>query len=299
MTDAVLTIIDWGSTNARAFCVDGAGSVIARSASFDGAASLSGGEWFEAYRGLTTGFPAAANVLVAGMAGRRGGWREAAYVHVPAASEAIAANITVFEENGQTIRIIPGVAQRPDAGRFNVMRGEETQVLGALEGGSVDGLLCLPGTHTKWVEVRDGQLASFSTSMTGEARANLRASGLIAAVVGTADGAIDADFDAGLDRGFEGDLLRALFELRAEALLSGTSPERLAARMDGLMIADDVRMAGPLMGTGVRVVGAGALTERYLRAFGRIGVPAEAIDGEAATLKGALRIARLAGLMAT
>ena len=106
-------------------------------------------------------------VIICGMAGARQGWREAGYLDTPADVADIVRNALVVDGYPRDVRILPGIAQR-DAGAPDVMRGEETQLLGLVADGVRSGLVCMPGTHSKWVMLAGGKVESFSTYMTGE-----------------------------------------------------------------------------------------------------------------------------------
>src|SRR3954454_15266239 len=157
--------VDWGTTNRRAYRIDGDGRNVAEFEDSRGVLSISAGGFPEAVaeiRQQLGDFP----LLLAGMIGSNRGWVEAPYVPCPAGIEQIAAGLV---RPGEREAIVPGVSYIGE-GRADVMRGEEVQLLGAISGGLVahDGLCCHPGTHNKWVRLAGGSIASFRTVMTGE-----------------------------------------------------------------------------------------------------------------------------------
>ena len=114
------------------------------------------------------GAAASLPVIICGMAGSRQGWIEAPYVATPAHfDEILAGAIAVPGQRDATSASCPGVAQR-DRERPDVMRGEETQLAGIASLHGADLLVCMPGTHSKWVSVADGAIAGFATWLTGE-----------------------------------------------------------------------------------------------------------------------------------
>ena len=167
-------LVDWGTTRFRAFVVDGE-TIVDRVSSDEGVSALREGQHREVFlkhcRDWLAREPQAPVALV-GMVGSREGWRMAPYAPCPAGPQEIAgAMIEVEIEDGRKGHIIPGLVCEPDAGAVDVMRGEETLCLGA---GITDGLICLPGTHPKWVEMKAGRIERFATYFTGEMYALLR-----------------------------------------------------------------------------------------------------------------------------
>lgn len=168
-----LIALDWGTTRARAFLISGTGEVLERRIADRGIQSVPAGGYPEAFAELAGDFretaPDAAIVL-AGMVGSRNGWIEARYVPCPASPAEIAANaIKAAIDAATTATILPGLSC--DDGAFDVMRGEETLIVGL---GLSDGIACLPGTHSKWAEIRQGRITRFASFMTGEIYGLLR-----------------------------------------------------------------------------------------------------------------------------
>ena len=232
--------------------------------------------------------------LLSGMVGSRSGWREAHYLACPASLSDLAAELCWVEPGA--IAIVPGICMLRDS-FADVMRGEETQVLGAVAAGLVprDCFVCLPGTHTKWVVVRGGQVAQFRTVMTGELFAMLQAGGTLAA---QASGQVveGPDFDAGVDRGLEsGSPTADMFAVRAHALLETGRIGNGAAYLSGLLIGADLR-AGLAMGEHrtVEIVGRSDLAALYSYAIARAGRKTRTVDGGMAAVAGLKRLAELA-----
>jgi 2-dehydro-3-deoxygalactonokinase len=163
------------------------------------------------------------------MIGSRQGWLEVPYAACPAGFEEIAAGMRKVTWNGGTAWIAPGLTCRDEAGIPDVMRGEEVQILGVLDRlGPGAHTVCLPGTHSKWVEVTDGRIARFTTHMTGEAFAVFKAHSILGKMMN--DGATDAAAfeDGGAARRTPAALLHHLFGVRARGLFGElTKPLRL------------------------------------------------------------------------
>jgi 2-dehydro-3-deoxygalactonokinase len=184
------------------------------------------------------------------------------------------------------VMIAPGLSQAKPA---DVMRGEETQVAGALAlMPKFDGVFCLPGTHSKWVHVSAGEAVSFQTFMTGEMFALLSQHSVLRHGMG-GEGADEAAFTQGLTDAMDRpDRISArLFTLRAEGLLNGLTPDAARARLSGLLIGLELAAAKPYwLGQRIALIGAGALSTRYANALALQGQTAEILDATACTLAG-------------
>jgi 2-dehydro-3-deoxygalactonokinase len=257
----------------------------------------------EALRPLIAGWRQAHGalpVLLCGMAGSRNGWREAPYLPCPVDLRALGAAALRFEADGSPVAIAPGLSCRSRLGSPDVMRGEETQIAGAIALhpglGTGSHLLCLPGTHTKWASLEDGKVCDFLTALTGELFALLRDGSTLlrAAAAGPAQTAAGDSRD-GFELGIEtaaapgrSSLLHGLFAVRSRQLLDGSSRDWALAYLSGLLIGADVRGAIPLFAatTAAVLIGDGALNERYAYALRREGIAASCLDGEDCALAG-------------
>ncbi len=223
-------------------------------------------------------------ILAAGMVGSRGGWSETRYVALPVGLGDLAGQLHRIPE--ARVSIVPGVARYD--GRRDVMRGEEVQSLGAVEAGLVpaDALVCQPGTHNKWITLRGGRIADFSTVITGELFAMLKKGGTIGAVMAEApydEGA----FLAGVRRGASGTGLSALlFEARAAALVDHAPPAFTTWFVSGLLVGADVLHGLRDAVAEIYVLGADALAERYALAIAALGATAIRVDATAAFVAG-------------
>jgi 2-dehydro-3-deoxygalactonokinase len=277
--------VDWGTTSFRAFRIARDGTIRDRRAGPRGILNVQDGHFADTLREEIGPWLAGGEdrVLLSGMIGSRQGWKEAPYVPAPAGVQIIATSLVDVQFDWAKVKLVPGVAGTDESGVAEVMRGEETQVLGVLAALGGSGLACLPGTHSKWVQVDNNQITRFTTHLTGEAYAALRGHTILARMMrdGPADG---APFDAGVKRSGEpGGLLHHVFGVRALAL-AGLLPETdTGAYLSGILIGHEVRAA--LHGTSgavVHVIGAPDLTSLYARAISACGGYAERHDGEAA-----------------
>ncbi|MGL4324637.1 MAG: 2-dehydro-3-deoxygalactonokinase [Beijerinckiaceae bacterium] len=299
-----LIAVDWGTTNFRAWLLGAGGTVLGHVQAGQGIRQCAApfatvlqheiGSWRQA--------APACPVLLSGMIGSRQGWVEAPYVPCPASADAIAAGLMPVA--GEThVFIVPGVAFRPRGGAPDVMRGEETQILGLLGTADADRLFVMPGTHSKWVRVTDGVIVSFATYMTGELFAVLRQHSILGALM--ADGGEDEGFANGVNEGFRHGgtgLIRSLFGVRARGLFDELSAVEAPGYLSGLLIAGELNEAlageaGDLArAQGVTLVGAGALSRLYALALAQKGISV-IMSGEDSGARGLWRVAVAKGLV--
>jgi 2-dehydro-3-deoxygalactonokinase len=300
-----LIAIDWGTTSARAYRLDAAGAVRdARSAAL-GIGSLRDGNFAVALDTLLDDWRDYDVPRIAcGMIGSRQGWIEAPYVECPADLDTLGRSRALTPAG--VLRIVPAARGADAAGVPDVMRGEETQLVGATRRDEGQIVAVLPGTHSKWAIVERGRLVEFATFMTGELYAVLLAHsilGRMAAAQQTGD-RLDA-FDRGVARGSSGvGLAHAIFGARTLALANEIAAEEVADWLSGVLIGDEIRAAldwareHGVDAVAVRVIGEGALVARYDRALGALGMRAEP-GPAAAAAAGLFKIAQHAGLLAS
>lgn len=285
MRDVAWIAVDWGTSHLRAWLMRGDGSIMERRQSADGMGTLDRAGFEPALQTLC-GDVLPAPVLACGMVGSRQGWAEAPYATVPCVPpSAQTATVAPTLQPGLSVRILPGVKQVSPA---DVMRGEETQIAGYLATNpGFDGVICLPGTHTKWAHISAGEIVSFRTAMTGEMFALLSTHSVLRHSVG--DGWDDGSFATGVDQAIsrpEG-LAAALFSLRAEGLLDGLDPDAARARLSGLLIGAELASMRPYwLGQQVAMIGAQALSQAYATALTAQGVPVAQARAEDMTLAG-------------
>lgn len=292
---------DWGTTRLRAWLLDANGAVLAERRSDEGLLSVAHGGFGAVLEGHLAAMGAGPSLPVAicGMAGSRQGWVEAPYVATPARFADIFAGAISVAGTSRDVRILPGVAQK-DPARPDVMRGEETQLAGivGLEGG--DALVCMPGTHSKWVELKGGAITRFSTWMTGELFSVLSQHSILRHAVGAEPARVAADdpvFGAWLDDGLAnpGDATSRLFRIRASTLLYDMQPTGAVAALSGLLIGSEVASARDQFGAGhakAILVASGPIGSLYEEALRRAGYAATLVDAETAVRRGLLEAAR-------
>ncbi|CAM4395032.1 2-dehydro-3-deoxygalactonokinase [Palleronia rufa] len=292
MTAPAWIAVDWGTSNVRAWAMDRGGSVLAEAASDLGMGSLAPDAFERAFLDLVAGWtlPDHVTVVACGMVGARQGWSEAAYVGVPCRPLTGGFARAAASDPRLDIRIVPGLSQ---AAPPDIMRGEETQIAGFLAiNPGFDGVIALPGSHTKWVQVSAGEVVSFQTAMTGELFAAIARHTVLRHSL--SDGWDDAAFDGAASDGLSRPEATAarLFQIRAAALLDGLAPAAARARLSGLLIGAELAHARAYwLGTEVALVGAPALCALYARALESQGARPLRTRADACTLAG-LKAAR-------
>jgi len=286
---------DWGTSNLRVWALDAAGRVLAARKSDKGMGGLSHEAFEPALLELVGDLlpeDHVTQVVISGMAGARQGWVEAPYAAVPCSPAGRPAVAAPVRDARLSVRILPGLSQ---AAPPDVMRGEETQIAGFLAGEpDFDGVACLPGTHTKWVRLRAGQVLEFRTAMTGELFALLSKQSVLRHSMG--DGWDQEAFLEAVEDAFSNpqQVAAKLFAIRAGALLSGLPPDAAKARLSGLLIGMELAATGGLWtGRPVVLVGDPQLSALYAAALRRQGVEVQEADAETLTLEG-LKAARRA-----
>ncbi|MCV6587198.1 MAG: 2-dehydro-3-deoxygalactonokinase [Marinibacterium sp.] len=279
--------VDWGTTHLRAWAMRGPDPT-AQASSDDGMARLDRAGFEPALLRLVTPWlgDAPVTAMLCGMAGSRQGWVEAPYAQVPTKPADLTPVPAPVQDPRLRVFVLPGLKQvsPPD-----VMRGEETQIAGFLtQNPNWDGVICLPGTHTKWAHVSAGEVVSFQTFLTGELFALLgQASVLRHSLDG--DGWDDAAFaEAVGDTLTRPERLAALlFAIRASDLLQGTPAATARARLSGQLIGAELAAARPYwLGQQIAVIGNATTARPYLDALSAQGVPVSAADADTMVLSG-------------
>ncbi|NOG69377.1 2-dehydro-3-deoxygalactonokinase [Roseicella sp. DB1501] len=279
--------IDWGTTAFRAYRLAPGGGVRDRIEREGGILTVPPGGFPAALREAIGPWLAEGErrVLLCGMVGSRQGWQEAPYLPCPAGPAEIAAAVIALPFEGAACRLVPGLTARDAAGVPDVMRGEETKLLGLLAElpAGAEALVCLPGTHSKWARLAGGGIAGFATQMTGETRAVLLQHSILGRLAepGPSSGTgSDAAFRRGVRRaGDPGGLLHHLFGTRALGLAGELAATETASYLSGLLIGHELRSVlaegvpqGPVHQGMVHLAGSETLCHAYALAFAEHGL---------------------------
>jgi len=284
--------VDWGTSSFRAYRLGRDGRVLDTRSAPSGILSVANGKFSAVLDAQAGDWIRAGDgpVVMSGMIGSRQGWLEVPYAACPAGFDEIAAGMRKVAWDGTTAWIAPGLSCRDEAGIPDVMRGEEVQILGVLDRlGAGAHTICLPGTHSKWVDVSDGKIARFTTHMTGEAFAVFKAHSILGRMM--KDGATDVTaFEDGVRRSADaGGLLHHLFGVRAGGLLGELSEATSASYLSGILIGHEIRSAHRSRSQ-VHLLCSVRLVEIYGRAFSALGIEAKVFDSDSVT-KGLFRLA--------
>jgi 2-dehydro-3-deoxygalactonokinase len=300
VSDARLIGLDWGTTSCRAYLVGADGAVLERLADGPGILKVENGHfgpWLDSMIGGWIATHGVVPVILSGMIGSRQGWREAPYATCPAGADDLVTALVRFEHDGLRVALVPGLSTEND-GMPDVMRGEETQILGALSlTRREDGLFLLPGTHSKWAQVSDGRIVSFRTFMTGEVFGALKDHTILGRSM--QNGAADAEGFArgvteGAALGSAGALLNRVFATRTYGLMDRMAGAALADYLSGLLIGAEIAEAAGQTKTAVTIIASAALVQRYTDALRLLG-HASTLAPQDCVAAGHWRIAHAAG----
>ncbi len=278
--------VDWGTSHLRAWAMQG-DTIVAKAQSEKGMGGLAQDAFEPALLELIGPWLGTdpVEVMACGMVGSRQGWIEAPYRAVPCTPQGPDRATPDSRDARLNVAIMPGIKQMQPA---DVMRGEETQIAGYLDANpDFDGVLCLPGTHSKWVHISAGEIVSFRTALTGELFGLLADQSVLRHSVGS--GWDEAAFlDAlGETLAKPASLAQRLFTIRASDLLHGTHPGTARAVLSGLLIGAELAAAKPYwLGQSVAVIGSTAASGPYVSALRAQGLPVDQADGDAMVLRG-------------
>jgi 2-dehydro-3-deoxygalactonokinase len=292
--DAFLAV-DWGTTNLRAWVVSESGEAGLPLELPRGVSKLGPGEPAICLRDVVRPALKAEHLpaMICGMAGSTIGWVEVPYSDCPADAASLAAGLHWIEGQDPPVAIVPGLRGPGVDGGPDVMRGEETQVIGwlAQDTSRLQGrhVLCHPGTHAKWVLVEDGRVVRFITAMTGELFSVLTRHSVLRCEEGPDD---SQAFTQGLEAAGDGSALAArLFTARARVVGGGDlRPEGVRSFLSGLLIGSEVASTPALLGAAssspIALIGDAKLCDAYATAMAHFGLQSQVFDGEAAVLAG-------------
>jgi 2-dehydro-3-deoxygalactonokinase len=284
--------VDWGTSSLRSALIAPDGGVSEERTFPRGILSVPAGEFPQVFENCFGDLmPPGRLCLISGMAGSRQGWLEAPYCACPAGFDELASQLAWIEPG--RIAIVPGLSIEI-AGMPDVMRGEETQVFGALHRfAQEDAVIVLPGTHSKWARVENNRVTHFSTWMTGEFYALLRKHSILARMLPEREPDFDAAaFERGVQQSLAGTpLLHSAFSVRSLSLFERLPADALVSYLSGLVIGEELSAQQLRAGSEVILIGADALTLRYERALALLDVSSRKIGNEA-TWHGLHRIAQ-------
>jgi 2-dehydro-3-deoxygalactonokinase len=293
--------IDWGTSSLRAFLIDGRGEVLDSAFSPEGIMQLEGKSFDAVFTKTIQSLSAQSDlpIVVSGMITSRNGWVETPYVGMPTNPDILAQALVKHRtKSGALIHFITG-ATTEHAGGPDVMRGEETQIIGSAAVGFSDGLFVMPGTHSKWVRVSEGQIDDFSTYITGELFASLKGHTILGTLMER--GPFDQHvFRRGVEVALQPDanLLHDLFHVRTLPLMGKIKGSQASDYLSGLLIGTEIAGAVGDMASQAEViiVGRDDLADRYAVAIEACGLTSRRAPNDIAA-RGHHLIAQTAGLL--
>ena len=288
MSKASFVAVDWGTTSFRLWVMDEGANILATTSGPYGMSRLKPDEYDRVLEDSLLKLNVAQDipVIISGMAGAAQGWCEAPYLLAPTQLDDLGPGAVKVTCASREVRILPGVKQLSPA---NVMRGEETQIAGLLgQHPNFDGIACLPGTHTKWVHIKNRAIVAFETCMTGEQFAFFSETSVLSHSM--ADGGWDENaFQSAVRSAIKDPLSvpRRLFAIRAEMLVAQQSSAQARATLSGLLIGQELMSVLQYWrGQDVTLIGATTLCDLYSKALALAGAAASIRDVTAMTLAG-------------
>ena len=298
-SDPVLIGIDWGTSSLRAFLMASDGAILDHRQEAAGILSVKNGAFEPVFERMIGGWTANGSVpiIASGMITSRSGWLETPYQVTPCGPAELADAIVSHKTStGKTVNFITGI-RTENNGVPDIMRGEETQIIGVAA--KIGGKFVIPGTHSKWIEVRNGRIEAFSTYMTGELFAALKNHTILGAFIGH-DCQSEDGFRLGVEAGLTGQpsLLHRLFHVRTLPLFEKIQREQTGDYLSGLLIGAEIAAVRSDIGDHCRVtcIANEDLGRRYGIALDMAGIPSDQAPGESAAL-GQYIIAKTAGLL--
>ena len=293
--------INWGSTNFRAYRITADGVDVDRLESPAGIATLDRAGMVALIAQVAARWPDVERRYASGMIGSNIGWVDAGYADCPVTADVLRAALRPCRIGDVDVTVVPGIAcRRARDGAPDIMRGEETELFGLLASHSsaeppLQGLVALPGTHTKWVRVADGSIVDFLTCMSGEIYDRLTAAGLLKSIVeGEArEGVVFARaVRTGFERGLG--LAALLFGARARVIRGDLDRTDAASHLRGLLIGAEIADAlslFPQLARGMTpLIGSSAVGRLYHAALAELGFASRAIDSRLVACRGFLAL---------
>lgn len=300
VSKASLIGLDWGTSSLRAYLINAQGDVLDQLSSANGIMKVPDKNFEDVCQQTLDPWLQNNNlpIIASGMITSRNGWLETPYASLPASAEQLAGALVPLHSESLRLNFVTGIATE-HSGAPDVIRGEETQIVGVMNSGISDATLVMPGTHSKWVTVRAGLIEEFSTYMSGELFEVLGKHTILGTLMKEGEFS-ETSFREGVKQGMDAGskLLHTLFRARTLPLFKKMKEEEVADFLSGMLIGAEINgaTAGQLTEDPVIIVGSGALTDRYAIAFEVIGQKYQSAAPDVVA-QGHFAIARSAGLL--
>ena len=301
--DLSLIAVDWGSSQFRAYLLDGNGAIVEKTENNQGIFTRGQSSFKDVLYSSCDGWidcSPALPMLICGMIGSRDGWVETGYLKCPVTVDDLGSHLVEVPGRLQNpVFIVPGVSSRSSS-FTDVMRGEETQVFGLHPDSGFDGIICLPGTHSKWVSVNGDRINRFATFLTGELYASIKTSRSIQPVIQHEDFNEDAFTEGIRTSRTPGGLSHHVFSIRSRLAAGESSCGIHASYLSGLLIGAEISAGLSLYpDTGsITLVGNAQLLRRYGLAFSLFDIAARPLPSDLASVSGLWKLAAQSGRLA-
>jgi 2-dehydro-3-deoxygalactonokinase len=305
MNEPLLISADWGTSSFRAFLLGKTGEILAKHTAglgimkvpdndFPGVFNRLLNDWLNTYPKIP--------ILMSGMIGSEQGWSLAPHVKLPAGLGDLATNLHPIQISSErTGYIVPGLSTTGSTGVHDIIRGEETQIMGGLEERiPTECVLCLPGTHSKWATLANGVITDFQTSLTGEALDVLVIHSILGRLMEEETSNGREVLVQGLQRsGDAGGLLHHLFGVRSQGFSKKIDKQNLKSYLAGILIGHEIKGMKEIYShlDSITIVAGERISEIYKQAFDFFAVKSQVVDGEMAAIRGHLKIAGAAELI--
>ena len=301
---------DWGSTNLRALALDVDGNLLDKISSENGMLNLRQSDYEPTLKlqlanwRLSKKLP----IVLSGMVGSQHGWQEVDYLSCPTGLDDLSQNIHRIATKSMNVNIVAGIKCKSEFGQNDVARGEEAQVFGAMqilkqdrpEFLALNPIYCLPGTHSKWMEIKQQKIEFFSTYMSGEFYNILMKHSILAHLNqqnSDIEGCHNAFEKGVLHANKPGGLTHQLFSARSDVLMGELQPRQVSDYVSGLIIGNEISNFVKSSGRPICLVGASNMNILYSRALRIHNIQHELINVEYAAYLGIYTIAKQAGLL--
>lgn len=292
--------IDWGTSAFRAYLYDADKQVVSeKRVSNRGISTLKqtevGAYLQHEIDAWINHFGADTPIIGSGMIGSDLGLEWVDYVSCPAHCMDLYKFARKTNKVKLNLWLVPGLSFNPREHEFDTMRGEETQVLGlGLDEAREDQLVCIPGTHSKWIHLRKGQVIAFRTALTGELFSSLKNSTLVRGEQQWNQTA----FELGVRKGTASQaLLSNLFSVRSMSIFKAIAPAHAQSYMSGLLVASEIAemreyFASVSHSGNITIVGSESLIQSYASAFAMLQIPVDVVPAEVASTAGYFKLWR-------
>ncbi|MDL2271501.1 2-dehydro-3-deoxygalactonokinase [Desulfovibrio sp. OttesenSCG-928-I05] len=291
-----MIFIDWGTSKAAAFLVNAEGTVLDSRHSPKGIKFVPEGGYPDAYAELTAGWLDSSRfTLMAGMVGSANGWEEAPYIALPANPASIADRLYAMRSM-PGVYMVGGLSYESPEGLYDVIRGEEVQILGlAAENPGAKFLICMPGTHSKWLTMENERIDAFTTVMSGDIYAAATSATIIAMMVGDDQEFSEEAFLRGVRTAQgPGGVMSHLFRARTFFLFGKLAKQHIKAFVSGVIIGSELASMRGLypFDRPVDLIASDALGANYALALQSLGVESRQHESGALSVKGMSLLAR-------